>query len=70
MKPFANPFNLDMFESEIYIFTDSVTKMGKTAATKWPEIHSSNLRNAGVSEMTFHGLPHNFIWDFGLGLDK
>ena len=34
MKPFANPFNLDMFESEIYIFTDSVTKMGKNGGHK------------------------------------
>ena len=53
LKPYADPFNIDMFESEIYFYSDSATKLGaKTSAAKFPEIHDKNLKESGTKEKT------------------
>ena len=64
LRPYANPFNIDMFESEIYFFSDSVTKLGKKApASKFEKHHDENLSGSGTREQTNHGVPYKIIWN-------
>ena len=62
--PFAEVHNIDMFESEILFFSDSVTKLGKKApASRFEKYHNENLSYAGIREETIHGAPFKINWN-------
>ena len=64
IKPYRCPYNLDMFEGEVYFYSDYSTKLGaRSSAKKFPEIHDRCLEDSGVPITTNHGLPHRWIWD-------
>ena len=64
LKPYADPFNMDLFESEIYFYSDSAMELGtELSAAKFPEVHDKYLKDSRVKPTTNHGAPHGWIWD-------
>ena len=64
IKPYRSPYNLDLFESEVYFYSGSSTKLGaKNPALRFPEIYDRCLKVSGVKITTNHGLPYGWIWD-------
>ena len=60
--PFSNVQSIDIFESKIYLFSDSVLKMGNTV-NKWPQQYETHINYAGVKKFTTHGQPFQWLWD-------
>ena len=58
---------MDLFEGEIYFFSDSSTKTGKLSAPKFQDTHDTLLCDSTQPKTTVHGFEYNIIWDLVSG---